>query len=216
VRFTTWRRLRSYLLPALALCPAVAWAHTIGVSKSTFTADAGGSVDAEISLSVRDIARLVPLDRDGDGVVDEAEVRAHRTDFEGFVTGAVDVAGDGVPCAGTLLATTLGERGDGVDIRARYVCARPPAKLVVVARYMSAFDDTHRHAMSVVSATASKARVLTVTDREVSLDTGFAPPATPVANGSWHLPGVGVVIGVGVAAALAIYWRRRRGGGAIS
>ncbi len=195
------------LAALLALAPAKAAAHTVGISKSTFTLAESGVVEAEISLSVRDLARLMPLDRDGDGLMDAAEVQAHKGDFEGFVRDAVDVFGDGAACPGTLVGTTLGERGDGVEIRARYACKPRSARVAVTARYMTTFDDAHRHAASLVSPTASKARVLTVTDRQVELDTGFTPPA-PANAGNTNL--WAALAGVLVAAGLAFAWRKRR------
>ncbi len=192
---------------ALALASTPAAAHTVGISKSTFTLAESGVVDAEISLSVRDLSRIVPVDRDGDGLIDAAEAAAHRADFEGFVRDAVDVFADGVACPGTLVSTTLGERGDGLELRARYACKARPARLAVTARYMATFDDAHRHAASVVSPTASKARVLTVTDRQLELETGFSQP--PPENAE-RTPAWAAGVGALVAAALAFWWRRRR------
>lgn len=195
------------VLLALALAAAPAAAHTVGISKSTFTVAESGAVDAEISLSVRDLSRIVPLDRDGDGLMDGPEVLAHKGDFEGFVRDAVDVFADGTACPGTLVSATLGERGDGVELRARYACKVRPTRVSVTARYMATFDDAHRHAASVVSPSASKARVLTVTDRQIELDTGFVQPATESAGDTKLYAALG---GVVVAAGLALAWRRRR------
>ncbi len=201
------RRVATTVVLAAAVAPAVANAHTAGISKSTFTVAESGVVEAEISLSVRDLARIIPLDRDGDGLVDAAEMAAHQKDFEGFVRDAVDVFGDGAACPGTLVSANLGERGDGLEIRARYACKARPARLAVTARYMTTFDDAHRHAASLLSPTASKARVLTVTDRQVELDTGFTPPA-PANAGNTSL--WAALAGLLVAAGLAFAWRKRR------
>jgi len=163
---TTRSAIRSAVAAALAAAAllgsaAPAEAHAVGVSNGAYAVD-GETVSAEITLARADVDGLPP-----ERVAD-------------MVARGLDVRGDGAPCAA---ASDVGAptENDGVLVRARFACARPPRRVAVELRLLDALPHGHRHIARAASAGGSVDDVLFRGHARLAFD---APAASPNGDGA--------------------------------
>ncbi len=149
-------------------CPAVASAHTVGVSQSDFTIEPDGTVRALIVFSRVDAARLGQMDRDHDGVISPSEVEESASVFRQVVDAGVVVRADGTSCTGNLEGG--GDTGgDGFGLSVLFTCREPPRVLEVDLPLLSQLPPGHGHVLRIVAGASSTQKLLTGDDRSACL-----------------------------------------------
>lgn len=150
------------------LCPAIASAHTVGVSQSDFTLEEDGTVRALIVFSRVDAARLGQMDRDHDGVISPSEVEESASVFRRVVDAGVVVRANGTSCTGNLEGG--GDTGgDGFGLSVLFKCPEPPRVLEVDLPLLSQLPPGHGHVLRIVAGASSIQKLLTGDDRSASL-----------------------------------------------
>ncbi len=143
------RRLRSTCLALAAAVAALlasepARAHKAGISSGTYRLH-GAKLDAELTFERGELAELLPgADRDGDRTLDELELSGARAELSERVVSRIVVRGDGAACPGALDGVASSD-GDGVSLRATFECPRRPRRLGLVAAFVDALPEGHRH-----------------------------------------------------------------------
>jgi hydrogenase/urease accessory protein HupE len=84
------------------------------------------------------------------------------------------LASDGTPCPGELEGAELGE-ADGVVLRLRYACARPPLALALDADFVSALASGHRHLAHLALPAAARDSVLSRANPSLQIPLGLGP-----------------------------------------
>jgi hypothetical protein len=172
-------RLHLSTLVALAalLVALPALSHTPGLSIAEFDVHTDGVVEARLTFSVASAEPLAGtvLDRDGDGLVTQADLSAARDDLRAFVAEGVDVAADGSACGGTFQGAALTET-DGLELQANYACPPGSAEIQATLYYLSTSTPglTRKGIARIVSASATTEAVLTGEHRAITLR---LPPA---------------------------------------
>ncbi len=144
---------------SLALILSIAWsaparAHDPGLSAIELASAVDGIVAAHLTFSWIDVARLVPLDADGDGQVSAAELVAARPVLERLALDALEVRLDGRTLTPSEPRAELDASG-AVHLRVRFRdagwttrgLAAPPqrgADLLVRARLLDRLPRGHR------------------------------------------------------------------------
>jgi hydrogenase/urease accessory protein HupE len=138
---------------ALALCPRLASAHEVGISRGEYTLD-GLTLKAHLVFSQRELIGFAPaLDVDASGALTAPEMAAGREIFEREVIQRIVVLSNGSPCPGTLVDAALLE-GDGLAIVGKYACPARPAFLSVDLQLLEDMSLGHRHVAHVEAGTS--------------------------------------------------------------
>ena len=179
---STARRLGPWTLAAAAAVLALsarAAAHEVGLSRGTYAA-AGAAVTAELVLSRKEVASVVPeLDADRDGKLSEEELASARPALQRAIVDRVHVSSGGASCAGALAEARLSEE-DGLDLRATYACPAPVTRARIELALLGDLAYGHRHiARSAVGAQVTEV-VLSRSQRALEVvGTGEPAPAPP-------------------------------------
>lgn len=137
------RRSRFLLLAALLL-PALASAHSVGLSRGEY-ALAGSQVQATLAFARDELAAALPaIDANRDGDFTAQELVVARADLDAVLQRQVVIAGDGQPCPGSVTALALVE-GNGVEAGMRFACAQPPKTLELQFDLFKNLSFGHRH-----------------------------------------------------------------------
>src|SRR5437763_9203360 len=97
------------LLVLFSLLPfQEAAAHDPGLSSLTIRTHPNG-LEATLTLAVKDVAQLVALDYDGDGIVTQAEFAGGRSQLEAVVAAQLIIAPDGKVVRSELIRSHLDE-----------------------------------------------------------------------------------------------------------
>jgi hydrogenase/urease accessory protein HupE len=169
---------------------SVAQAHAVGLSTGTYVAN-GTQVDAEITLSRAELARsLDDLDRNGDGTIDEDELRAGRDLVAAAFTRGVLVAADAGACTASLVSAETA-LPDGVDVRLAYGCMSTITRLRLRLDLLDQLSRGHRHVAHLALGQASRDDILFGDHREAELRAAPGAPGAsvdgqtaPASNGS--------------------------------
>ena len=154
---------------ALHLLPRIASAHTPGLSTATFDVEPGkGTVDARFVFASAESLGELPLDRDHDGVVTEADLKTAREDLRAFLADGVEVSADGSRCQPTAFDAFLSER-DGLVLTSTYACPRNAASLQVLLYYLSGLARGHREVVRITAGSATQEAILTSERRALTL-----------------------------------------------
>lgn len=165
------------LVIALHFLPRIASAHTPGLSTAAFDIEPGtGTVDARFVFATAEPLAGLPLDRDCDGVVTEADLKAAREDLRAFLADGVEVSADGSPCPPSAFDASLSEV-DGLVLTSTYACPRNAASLQVLLYYLSALAPGHREVVRLTAGSATQEAILTGERRVLTL-------ALPAASGA--------------------------------
>ncbi len=151
------------------LVPRIASGHTPGLSTAVFEADeATGRVDARFVFASSEPLGNLPIDRDGDGVVTEADLQAAREDLRAFLADGVEVSGDGTRCPATFTGASLGEV-DGLVLTSTFACPRHASSLEAILYYLSALPPGHREVVRMTAGSATAEAALSSERRALSL-----------------------------------------------
>jgi hypothetical protein len=153
---------------AVLLLARFARGHTLGLSTCDFDLAGDGHVEGRMVFASSEPLRGVHLDRDGDGVVTDDEVRASRTELASFVVDGVGVAADGESCAATFGDATLDEV-DGLVMTASFACPRGASRVEVTLYYLTALGLGHREVARITAGAASAEALLTGDRRQIAL-----------------------------------------------
>jgi hypothetical protein len=153
---------------ALSFLPRIASAHTPGLSTAAFELEpATGRVEARFAFATAEPLD-VPLDRDHDGVVTDAEVTAAREELRAFLADGVEVSADGSRCPESFVGASLTET-DGLVLASSYACLRNPSSVEVVLYYLSALAPGHREVVRIAAGSSTKEAILSGERRALTL-----------------------------------------------
>ncbi len=207
--------LRSYsailVLAAVALATNVALAHTTGISQSELVVGSNGAVDARFVFAAVEIANAASLDANHDGEITPAELDAARPDLKKLVLDGVEVKADGRACPAAFRGVELTE-ADGLVLDARYACP-PDARTIEATLFLlSELRPGHRHVAVLSAGERSSQKLLSGTNRSVSLDLPARPTqiASPWGWRRTTLVVVTVVWFIGMVALFVWRWRRAK------
>jgi hypothetical protein len=134
---------------ALLLLPRFGLAHTLGLSTAEFQVQPDGRVEARFVFA-------------------SGEPPGASGDLGELVCDGVDVAADGVRCAGVFRSPEPTET-DGVALSASYSCPDDAAEVEVTLYYLSALPPGHREVARIVAGSATAQAVLTGDHRALAL-----------------------------------------------
>lgn len=206
---SAWLRLAGAVLTAAA---TDASAH--GASVSYVQLDvASAVVEGRWDIALRDLHRVVPLDRDGDGAITWGELRAERALVEQVLARDLQLRADGGACSGAftdLQVDTHGQETYAV-FRLRAQCPRPVNTLAVRYDFLFARDAGHRGLLR-LGFGGSHTAVLTPDRREIRFErtsTGFAL-LQHVREGAFHVwTGYDHLLFLATLLLPAVLWRER-------
>jgi hypothetical protein len=156
----------------LSLLPRIASAHTPGLSTAAFELEpATGRVEARFAFASTEPLGRLPLDRDHDGVVSDAEVLAAREELRAFLADGVEVSADGSRCPESFAGASLMET-DGLVLTSSYACPPDPSSLEIVLYYLSALAPGHREVVRVAAGSSTKEAILSGERRALTLALG--------------------------------------------
>ena len=166
--------------------PAIAWAHSIGLSTGEYTAK-GAAVEAKLAFARTEIAQLAPaLDADGDGHITAAEVGQSKALVSAKVLDRIEVRAGDTRCPATLTDAALTEQ-DGLVVSGRFACDLNGPFRVEVAL----LDDLargHRH----LARTGGHDEVLYGQTRAFDVAADSAPPSEHKRSGALAFFAMGI------------------------
>lgn len=162
--------LRCLLLLALISQSGLALAHKASDSFIYLDTTAG---ELRIDVALRDLALLVPLDRDGDLQITGREVRSQREAITRTVESALELSAESGPCSLQGLQWGLSRHSDGRYAAARYRINCPGGGEADQLQYSLLFDrdSLHRGLVEITSDTDVSLAVLSPDHNELALAT---------------------------------------------
>lgn len=156
------------LLLSLAL-PSAGWAHK--ASDSFIYLDQTQS-QVRIDLALRDLALLLPLDGNGDGQLNGAEVRSARADITRLVEQGLTLSNSAGRCQLVGQQWGLSRHSDGPYAAGRYQVACPDNQPPATLEYSLLFDrdPLHRSLVSITDSQDERLGVLGPDDRTLALE----------------------------------------------
>ncbi|MCK7552528.1 HupE/UreJ family protein [Marinobacter goseongensis] len=156
------------LLLSLAL-PSAGWAHK--ASDSFIYLDQTQS-QVRIDLALRDLALLLPLDGNGDGQLNGAEVRSARADITRLVEQGLTLSNSAGRCQLVGQQWGLSRHSDGPYAAGRYQVACPDNLPPATLEYSLLFDrdPLHRSLVSITDSQDERLGVLGPDDRTLALE----------------------------------------------
>jgi hypothetical protein len=190
-----WRRL--FLLLALWLLQAPAWAHKPSDSYLTLRATTGSSdIAVRWDIALRDLDYVLQLDRDGNGEINWGEVRQRSDDITRLATSRLDLSSAGQPCTWSSASPLmLDQHSDGtyavLSLTAQ--CARLSGALD--ARYSLLFDvdPSHRGLVQWIAPGSDKVQALVFGTESAGQSLALQPPGAwrtlrqYLVDGVWHI-----------------------------
>jgi hypothetical protein len=130
---------------AVAMCSAVAHAHSASDAYLTLDVGAGG-IEAHWDIALRDLHFVLALDDDGDGAITWGEVKRRHADIESYAYRRLRADGDGRPCLIEPAGQRVATRADGAyaALTFRIACKGIPRKVTLDYRLLFDVDPTHR------------------------------------------------------------------------
>lgn len=189
------RQLRAIPAACAGLCvlslATTAHAHAVGLSTGSYVAH-GARVDVDLAVSRAELATSVPgVDRDGNGAIDDEELRAGRDAIGAAIEEGILVGGDGKPCT-PVLQSVAPVAGDGVDVRLAYACPSAPSRLHVRFDLLDRLSPDHRHVahLDLGDGAAVADEILHGSHRDVEVSAAGAQPRPAPRAGQWIWMGV--------------------------
>jgi len=152
--------LRHILSAVLAVLLALALSHPVGTSTSEISLGREG-IEATARFALADVARIGRLDRNGDGRLEEAELRAvgpaaasEILDHFSFLQ-----AGERCRLEPASLAARL-EPPDGVAVSGRWICRRPGEAAQLRLGLLGGLPSGHVHMVRVLGDAGVQERLL--------------------------------------------------------
>ncbi len=196
----------------LVLFARLASAHTLGLSTCDLEVEPSGRVDARLVFASVEPLRGVPLDRNGDGVVANDEVRAAEGELGAFLERGVEVTADGIGCPETFEGAAISDL-DGLVLTASFACPPGSSRVTATLYYLNELGPDHREIARITAGGATTETVLSRERREIALAIPRAAPRA-AARGAATLAAwlvVGLFMFVVAAGARRAARRARRG-----
>ena len=216
-----------------SLRSVIALACALGVCGSSTTAAAhhgaygslvaqvkgSGEVDVLLDLDGVTLGDALRLDRDGNNVVDEAELRGGREAIESYIERHFAIANEGSRCPVSRVERfAAGGAQKRVQLLQVYECESSPGVVRFEHKVLMEEAGGHRHmaqiqvGSNVFSHVFARERTIFEVDASALSPTksAAAPPGAPEAGWKGWL---GALVGLGLLLGVAVWlWRRRRGG----
>ena len=181
--------MRLFVLAAIALWAAPAWAHKPSDAQLRLTLDEA-TISGRLDIAVRDLDGALGLDEDGDGDVTWAELSTAAPRIAVYIAHRLALGADGLPCPLELGPGAVTELSDGaywaVPLSAR--CARSPRTLDIDYRLLFDSDAMHRGLVHVAGETAILRGAPVAILLDPSADRAQARSiAAFVRDGVWHI-----------------------------
>lgn len=189
----------------MTLFSASTAAHTQGVSVANVSLQEDGTARLELGLATAEIARIVPIDSDKDGLASGPELAAVQNSIAKIFPGTFDLVADGKRCPATFESVKLAEPTDGVDIVVRFTCARRPQDVTFRSHLAPAMAPGHRLVATVATPGRTQSRVLGSSEPECVLHTEWELDTRSSAR--WQY---GIAASVLAMLGLAYAWTQRR------
>lgn len=158
----------------LLLCSTVALAHK--ASDSFIYVDQAQS-EIRVDVALRDLALVLPLDRNGDRKLSGSELRASRDRITRWTEQGITLSNSSGECRMTGQQWGLSSHSDGPYAAGRYTVNCPDGSAPATLEYQLLFaqDPLHRGLISLESGEFSTLGVLAPDNRSFSLTTEAAP-----------------------------------------
>lgn len=197
----------AFFAAALLVAPGAS-AHQVGLSRGTYRLT-GAQLDAEVVFQNGELAAAAAgADGDKNGALSDEELKAGKGALEGAIVEKIEVSADGKRCVGSLVGARLVE-GDGVELRAHFVCPSAPRELVVEQAFLKNLSHGHRQLSSLGDGVASVDAVTFAGSSSLRLSPGAPAPAASgagaSAGGHGAAPGLGGLFLLGVEHILTGY-----------
>ncbi|MGB1949507.1 MAG: HupE/UreJ family protein [Marinobacter sp.] len=166
---TRFRLPMGLALLGLLSLSSTAWAHK--ASDSFIYLDQNQS-QVRIDLALRDLALLLPLDRNGDGQLNGAEVRSARGDITRLVEQGLTLSNSAGSCQLVGQQWGLSRHSDGPYAAGRYQVDCPDNQPAATLEYSLLFDrdPLHRSLISITDSQGERLGVLGPDDRTLALE----------------------------------------------
>ena len=188
-------------LLALAGGVAPAWAHKASGSYLTVNvpvagAPGGTALSGRWDIALRDLDFALDLDRDGDGELTWAEVKARHGDMAAYAAQRLTLTADGQQCELSVGEQQLVQHTDGsyTVMPLSWSCDRPQGPLGVDYRLFAELDPQHRGLLQVRSGTQVSTAVLGGDEPSREFDLGSSAGQSGwdafrdfTAQGVWHI-----------------------------
>ncbi|MBK6518408.1 MAG: HupE/UreJ family protein [Polyangiaceae bacterium] len=189
----------SLALLALLLCPRVASAHEIDLSRGDYRSSPDGA-EAWIEMSRPDLVRLLPsLDRDGDGALSNDEIVASDA-ANARLLSLISAKRGGVDCAGAVVQLAPSDDKGGLfGVRFGPCEGDAPLVAIQVGRLFAATSFSHRQTAFVHVEGEEKPREALIHGQDARVEVpvaGATAPAAPAARGAWPIAKESLVFGV--------------------
>jgi hypothetical protein len=188
---------RLFLLLALWLLQAPAWAHKPSDSYLTLRATTGSSeITVRWDIALRDLDYVLQLDRDGNGEINWGEVRQRSDDITRLATSRLDLSSAGQACtwstAGPLM---LDRHSDGTYAVLSLTAQCPRLSGALDARYSLLFDvdPSHRGLVQWMAPGTEKVQALVFGTESAAQSLALQPPGAwqtlrqYLVDGVWHI-----------------------------
>ena len=133
---------------------APAAAHTVGMSRGEYRAEAT-ALQADLAFARKELAAAVPgLDQDGDGLLTADEIANGRSSLEHVLVDGLLVSSESKACPGELESAALAPK-DGVTVRLRFRCADSSSLIKVQLPLLASLSLGHRHLAAIATGAAN-------------------------------------------------------------
>lgn len=164
--------MTSYRLLLLGLLMLVtstgAWAHKASDS-FIYLDQTGDQASLRLDLALRDLALVLPLDRNGDRQVTGAELTGARADITAYVAGGLTVASSAGNCILQGRKWGLSRHSDGPYAAASYQVSCPEGATPTTLEYTLLFDTDPLHRALVQQTTADGEQLMVIGPQSTSL-----------------------------------------------
>ena len=136
-------RLLSLSMLILALAPGSAWAHALSVGKGLIAVKAR-EVEMTLLLNLGEMTTRFSLDRNGDGIVTEAELQSKREEILAYLENPVKVTVEGAPLAREIERFGLASVPNAVEVRMRFRSEGPLENYAIQAHPLTELGEHYR------------------------------------------------------------------------
>lgn len=139
--------------------------------------DGGTRIEGRIDVALRDLDFALGLDRDGDGELTWAEVRAGETATRSFVLDAIAVRAAGTACTLVPGRQQVAARADGTYAALFFAvnCPGRPRAIDLNYRLLFALDPSHRGIVVFRGGAGTSTALLSPTLSRIRFDLAAAP-----------------------------------------
>ena len=154
----------------------VGLAHPPGLSSADLTIKPEG-VDAKITFAVQDIEAFVPMDKDQDAEVTEAEMDAATSNIARFVSNEIIILSDGKAIPATARNIVKFDQQNNATIELQYP-AKPLTSVGIQSKLLAKLPPDHKQYVTIRAANSKELGKKLLTQQSNSLETYLHPEAS--------------------------------------